>query len=83
MLPDLSVFWVVGLVLALAVILNRLVFEPILQVIKKREDAVTAARVLADQAAAEARAAAEESERKPQRFGRVFIARWTKCDKRL
>lgn len=66
MLPDLSVFWVVGLVLALAVILDRLVFKPILQVIKKREDAVTAARVLADQAAAEARAAAEEFERKTQ-----------------
>jgi F-type H+-transporting ATPase subunit b len=66
MLPDLSVFWVVGLVLALAVILDRLVFKPILQVIKKREDAVTAARLLAEQAATEARVAAEEFERKTQ-----------------
>ena len=66
MLPDLSVFWVVGLLLVLAVILDRLVFRPVLKVIKQREDAATSARTLAEQAAEEARRASEEFEKKTQ-----------------
>ena len=64
MLPDLSLFWVIFFVLVLAVILDRLIFRPVLKVIKQREDAATSARRLAEQAAAEARQATEEFERK-------------------
>ena len=63
MLPDLSVFWVVFFVLLLALILDRLFFRPLLVIIKQREDAVTAAKALADQAAAEARMATVEFDR--------------------
>ena len=66
MLPDLSVFWVIGLVLALAVILDRLVFRPVLKVVAEREAAVTSARALAERAADEAQRAGAEFERKTQ-----------------
>ena len=63
MLPDLSVFWVVFFVLLLTLILDRLFFRPLLGIIKQREDAVSSAKALADQAAAEARRATEEFDR--------------------
>ena len=66
MLPDLSVIWVIGLVLALAVILDRLVFRPVLKVVERREQAVSSARTLAERAADEARRAGDEFERKTQ-----------------
>ena len=64
MLPDLSVLWIVGLVLLLAVILDRLMFRPLMGVMKAREDAAASARKLADRAADEARAATREFERR-------------------
>ena len=64
MLPDLSVFWVIFFVLVLSFILDRLVFRPVLNVIKQREEAAASARVLAEKAAEEARVAGEEFERK-------------------
>ena len=64
MLPDLSVLWVIILILVLAAILDRLVFRPVLKVIKQREDAVTSARALAERAGEEARNATAEFERK-------------------
>lgn len=66
MLPDWSVLWVVFFVLVLAVVLDRLVFRPVLSVIKQREEAVTSARALAERAADEARRASEEFDRKTQ-----------------
>ena len=54
MIPDASVFLIVALVLALAFILNRLVFGPVLGIIKQREEAVAAAGGLAVPAAAAA-----------------------------
>jgi F-type H+-transporting ATPase subunit b len=63
-LPDLSVFWVIFFVLLLTVILDRLLFKPILRVIKQREDAIRSARELAERSATEARAAAAEFEQK-------------------
>ena len=60
MLPDLSVFWVVFFVLLLTLILDRLFFRPLLNIIKQRENAVGSAKALAEQAAAEARRATEE-----------------------
>jgi F-type H+-transporting ATPase subunit b len=65
-LPDLSVFWVIALVLALAAILNRLVFRPVLKVVERREQAVSSARTLAERAAEEARRAGSEFERQTQ-----------------
>ena len=61
---DLSVLWVVFFILILSVILDRLIFRPVLRVIKQREDAVSSARKLAEQATAEARRASEEFDRK-------------------
>jgi F-type H+-transporting ATPase subunit b len=63
-LPDLSVLWVIFFVLLLTVILDRLLFKPILRVMAERERAITSARELAERSASEARAASEEFERK-------------------
>ena len=73
-LPDLSVFVVIALVLALAAILNRLVFRPVLDVVARREQAVSSARVLAERAAAEARQASVEFDRRTQE-ARAGLAR--------
>lgn len=64
MLPDLSVLWVIFFVLLLTVILDRLLFKPILRVIAERERAIRSARELAERSATEARAATAEFERK-------------------
>lgn len=64
MLPDLSVLWVIFFVLLLTVILDRLLFKPILRVIEERERAIKSARELAERSATEARAAAAEFDRK-------------------
>jgi F-type H+-transporting ATPase subunit b len=63
-LPDLSVVWVIGFVLLLTAILNRLLFKPVLKVLAERERATASARALAEESAAQARAAAAEFERK-------------------
>lgn len=64
MLPDLSVVWVIFFVLLLTVVLNRLLFKPVLRVIAERERAISSARELAERAANEARVAAAEFEQK-------------------
>ena len=64
MLPDLSVVWVIFFVLLLTVILDRLLFKPILRVIEERERAIRSARELAEKSAADARAATAEFDRK-------------------
>jgi F-type H+-transporting ATPase subunit b len=63
-LPDLSVVWVILFVLLLTVILNQLLFKPLLAVMAQREHAVRSARELAEKSAADARAASEEFDRK-------------------
>jgi F-type H+-transporting ATPase subunit b len=63
-LPDLSVFWVIGFVLLLTAVLDRLLFKPILRVIQQREGAIRSARELAERSANEARAATAELEAK-------------------
>ena len=57
MLPDITVLWVIFFILVLSFILDRLVFRPVLGVIKRREEAVTSARLLAERATEEARQA--------------------------
>lgn len=60
LLPDLSVLWVIFFVLLLATILNVLLFKPLLRVMEQRQAAVLSARQLAEQAAAQAKAASDE-----------------------
>lgn len=62
--PDITVLWVVGFLLLCTVLLNTLVFKPILRVIDERATAVRGARELADSAATKATAAAAEYDQK-------------------
>ena len=62
MLPDLSVVWVIFFVLLLTILLDRLLFKPILRVMSQREGAIRSARDLAERSASEARAATAEFE---------------------
>lgn len=64
MLPDLSVVWVIFFVLLLTIVLDRLLFKPILKVMGEREGAIRSARELAERSASEARAATAEFEQK-------------------
>ena len=66
MLPDLSVVWVIFFVLLLTMLLNRLLFKPVLGVMAERERAITSARELAERSANEARAAAAEFDHRTQ-----------------
>ncbi len=66
MFPDVTVFWVVFLILLTGVILNRLILKPVLGVMAQREGAVRSARELAETAAAQARAATAEFEARTQ-----------------
>jgi F-type H+-transporting ATPase subunit b len=63
-LPDLSVIWVIFFVLLLTIVLDRLLFKPILRVMGEREAAIRSARELAERSASEARAATAEFEQK-------------------
>ncbi len=60
MLPDISVIWVVLAVLLLAVLLDRLLFKPLVRVMREREQAVRSAMDLANTAAAKAQNATAE-----------------------
>ncbi|HUR81886.1 MAG TPA: hypothetical protein VM733_14060 [Thermoanaerobaculia bacterium] len=60
----MSVLWVIFFVLLLTMLLNRLLFKPVLRVMAERERAITSARELAERSASEARVAAAEFEEK-------------------
>lgn len=62
MLPDLSVLWVIFLVVLLTVIVDRLLLRPLTRVTEQRERAIQSARELAEQAATRAQAAAKDFE---------------------
>ena len=64
MLPDVSVIWVIFFVLLLTVVLDRLLFKPLLRVMAERQRAITSARELAERSANEARLAVAEFDRK-------------------
>ena len=66
MFPDLTVFWVIFLVLLTGVILNALVLSPLQRVMHQRQSAVKSARQLAESASAQAQAAAAEFEARTQ-----------------
>jgi F-type H+-transporting ATPase subunit b len=61
---DLSALWVVFFLLLCTVILNTLIFQPILRIIDARGNAVRGARELAESASTKAAAAAAEYDRK-------------------
>jgi len=67
LIPDLSTLWVVVLLLMTTVLLNSLIFKPILQVIDQRSRAVRDARELAESASQKASAASAEYTEKLQR----------------
>ncbi len=60
MIPDITTLYVVGFLLTCVVLLNALVFKPILQIIDQRTDAVRGAKELAESAAQKAAAASAE-----------------------
>ena len=64
MIPDLSVFAVIALVLVLTVVLDRMLLRPVTRVMQEREAAIVSARALADVSRARAQAAADELEAK-------------------
>ena len=64
MLPDLSVVWVIGFVLVLLVVLDRLLLRPVTRIMKAREDAIGSARELAETSRARAQAAMDEFDAK-------------------
>ncbi len=62
MIPDLSVVWVVLIVLALAFVLNRWLFRPLTKTMDERAARVKSANDLAEATAVRAREAAAEFE---------------------
>ena len=64
MLPDLSVVWVIGFVLVLSIVLDRLLLRPVTRIMKAREDAIGSARELAETSRARAQAAMDEFDAK-------------------
>ena len=64
MLPDLSVAWVIGLVLLLSILLDRLLLRPVTAVMKARETAIGSARDLAETSRVRAQAAMDELDAK-------------------
>jgi len=65
-IPDLSVVWVIGFVLVLTVLLDRLLLRPLTSVMRDREGAIQSARDLAESSRAKARAASDEFEARTQ-----------------
>ena len=61
---DLSVFWVIALVLVLAWTLDRTLIKPLTRVMQEREQAIASARELVESATQRAAAAAREFEEK-------------------
>ena len=64
MIPDLTVIWVIGLVLLLAWTLKRLLIAPLTEVMETRERAIRSAVELAETAAKKAAEATAEFETK-------------------
>jgi F-type H+-transporting ATPase subunit b len=59
-LPNLSVIFVVFAVVLLAIVLDRVLFKPLVRVVRQRQAAITSAMEAAEAAAARASAAAAE-----------------------
>ena len=61
---NLSALWIIFFVLVLTFAVNRLLIKPLTNTMNARKHAIDSARALAERAAAEARTATEEFERK-------------------
>jgi F-type H+-transporting ATPase subunit b len=59
-LPNLSVIFVVVAVILLAIVLDRVLFKPLLRVMRERESAIKSAMLAAESATAKAQAASAE-----------------------
>lgn len=87
MIPDLSVLWVIALLLTCVVVVNNLIFKPILAVSESRARAVRDARELATSAAQKAADASEQFDRtlgaaRAEVYKQMDDARRTALDKR-
>ncbi len=87
MIPDLSVLWVIALLMLCVFVLNTLIFKPILHVIESRTSAVRDARELATSAAQKAAQATEQFDRtlgaaRAEVYKQMDDARRTALDKR-
>ena len=60
MLPNLSVVFVIFAVVLLAIVLDRVLFKPLLRVVRERDTAIKSALQLAESATAKAQAASAE-----------------------
>jgi F-type H+-transporting ATPase subunit b len=63
-LPDLSLVWVIGFVLVLSILLDRLLLRPVTRIMKERASAIGSARELAETSRARAQAATDEFDAK-------------------
>jgi F-type H+-transporting ATPase subunit b len=63
-LPSLAVFWVIAIVLLVALVLDRGLFRPVGRVMRERETAIRSAQDMAQASAARARQAAAEFEQR-------------------
>jgi F-type H+-transporting ATPase subunit b len=59
-IPNLTVVWVIGFVLLLTVLLDRLLLRPLTRIMSERESAIGSARELAETSRARAQAATDE-----------------------
>jgi F-type H+-transporting ATPase subunit b len=87
LIPDVSTVWVVVLLLITTVLLNSLIFKPVLRVIDERSRAVRGAREVAESASQKASAASAEYHDKLQRaraevYGQMDDMRRSALDKR-
>lgn len=87
MIPDLSVLWVIALLLTCVIVVNNLIFKPILAVSESRARAVRDARELATSAAQKAADASEQFDRtlgaaRAEVYKQMDDARRTALDKR-
>ena len=82
MLPDLSVVWVIGFVLVLSILLDRLLLRPVTRIMKARETAIGSARDLAETARARAQAAMDEFDAKT-RAARADVYRQMEENRRV
>ncbi len=64
MIPDLSVFWVIGIVLLLVWLMDRLLFRPVQRIMRDRQGAIESARELAERSASRAAEATAEFDTK-------------------
>ncbi len=87
MIPDLSTLWIVFFLLLCTVLLNTLIFQPVLKVIDQRSTAVRDARELAESASQKAATATAEYDRtlnaaRAEVYKQIDDTRRTALDKR-